>query len=172
MTLISCRTHNGIRPHTTPGLARVGQRATIPVVAGGSIGFGRIRARAGEWVASAGIVALVPACTDDRIRSRALAAHASIELRAEITIVTGRAIRQCGIAATASGRVADSSIVALVKRRANDASTPVDGGQVDPELDAEGLVIDEDGVLVSVDLPRIAFVSNDLQVSKTKLLPA
>ena len=51
----------GLRAGAGAGLAGVGLRARVAVVAGGAVGLGRVRADAGRRVAGAGVVALVAA---------------------------------------------------------------------------------------------------------------
>jgi hypothetical protein len=87
MALIQRGTHNRIRAGTDASLAGIGLGAEIPVVAGCSVDFVRIRAQAADGIADPGIVALVQGGADHRIRPNTRAGLAGVSLGAEIQVV-------------------------------------------------------------------------------------
>src|SRR5206468_1631233 len=69
------------------GLAGVGLRAGVAVVARDAVGLGGVRARARRRVARARVVALIRRRAAHGVRARARAALAGVALRAEVAVV-------------------------------------------------------------------------------------
>src|ERR1019366_8241645 len=89
---VARRTGHGIRAGTGTGLARVGLRAGVTVVAAGAVRGGWARARAARWIACTRRVALVRRRARNRVGPRARAALAAIGLRACVAVVARRAV--------------------------------------------------------------------------------
>src|SRR5262249_51204316 len=95
------------------GLARVGLRARIAIVARGSVGLRRTGADARGGIADARIVTLIRGSADDRGPARAGARLARIDLSARVPVVAGGAITLRRAGARARSRVADACLMAL-----------------------------------------------------------
>src|SRR5262249_11342302 len=73
VTLVEDQANDGHGTHARPRLARVDLRARIAIVATGTIGLGRVRARPVGGIARARVVALVLCNADHGVRSDAAA---------------------------------------------------------------------------------------------------
>ncbi len=124
MAFIERRTHRCVASLARTGLAGIGLRADIAVIAGRTIGFARFGAHSGDGVANAGIVALVERGAYDRIGPHTRACLACIRFRARIAVITGRTIGFARIGAHSGDGVANARIVALIERRAYDGIGP------------------------------------------------
>src|SRR5439155_1428665 len=107
-------------PDAGAGLAGIGLRAGVAVVACGAVGLGGVRAHARRRVARARVVALIRRRTGDGVRARARAALAGVALRAEVAVVTPGAVGLAGVRAQPRRRVAGARVVALIRRRTGD----------------------------------------------------
>src|SRR5262249_3166477 len=99
---------------------RVGLGAEVTVVAPGAVRARRIGTQAGRRVADAGVVALVARRADDGVGADAHAGLTRVDLGAEVAVGARGAVGLCGIGTHAGGRVADTGIVTLIARRADD----------------------------------------------------
>src|SRR5206468_392822 len=106
VTLVGGRAHDRVRARAGTGLAGVGLRAVIAVVAGCAVGLGGIAAGARRGVAGAGRVALVGGRAHDWIRARAGAGLTGVRYTALFRSVTGCAVGLGGVAAGARRGVA------------------------------------------------------------------
>src|SRR5207247_2371112 len=120
VALVGGRADDGVAAAAEPALAGVGLRAGVTVVARGTIGLGRIRARARGGIAGAGGVALIGGGADDGVGARAHAALAGVGLGAGVGVVAGGAIGLRRVRARARGGMAGFGSVALVGGRADD----------------------------------------------------
>src|SRR5215831_443537 len=116
------RGNAGYRPRAgaDAGLAGVGERAGVAVVAGGAVRLGRVRANARGRVARASVVALVERCAGHRVRAGAGAGLAGVGLGAGVAVVAGAPVRLGRVRANAVRRIAGADLVALVLRDAGD----------------------------------------------------
>src|SRR5439155_1141951 len=102
------------------GLARIGLRAGVPIVARAAIVLGRSGASTRRRVADARLVALIGGAADDRLAARAGARLARVGPRARIPVVARGAVGLRGIGADTRRRVADARLMALVGAAADD----------------------------------------------------
>src|SRR5439155_590740 len=102
------------------GLAGVGPRTGVAVVARAPVGLGGVRAGAGRMGAGPRGVRLVLSVADDGVRARAHAGPAGVGLRARVAVGAGAPIGLGGIRARAGRRVAGPRVVTLVQRGADD----------------------------------------------------
>src|SRR6266849_1734244 len=119
MALIQRRADHRVRADTSAGLAGIGLRTGIAVVAGRSVGFRRLRATASRDIARAYVVTLIQRRADHWVRADASAGLARIGLRTGIAVVAGRAVRLRRLRATASRDIARAYVVTLIQRRAD-----------------------------------------------------
>src|SRR5438876_398715 len=92
MALIGGSARDRVRARADARLAGIALRAGVVVVAGRTVGLGRVRAEAGLWVTRSNIVALIGRGARDRARARADASLADIGLCAGVAVVAGRAV--------------------------------------------------------------------------------
>ena len=118
VTLIKGGARYGAVACANTGLADVALRAGVAVIAGCAIHFERIGAGAGVGVKGASVVTLVERGANHQGACANTGPIADIILRCRIAVITARASHCCGIGADAGGRVASSSIVALIDGRA------------------------------------------------------
>src|SRR5437667_112477 len=109
-----------IRAGARAGLAGIGARAGVAVVARRAVRLGGVGAHAGRRVALPAAVELFLRGAADRIRAPAAARFARIGVRAGVAVVAGRAVRLRGVGAHAGRRVALPGVVTLVLRGADD----------------------------------------------------
>src|SRR5262249_38278996 len=120
VALIGSGADDGPRPDAGAALAGVALRAGIAVVARRAIRLGGIRARTGDGVASAGVVALVGRGTHARIPARADAGLAAVRPGAGAPVGAGGAVRSVRVRAGARGGIAGAGVVALIGGGADD----------------------------------------------------
>src|SRR5437773_1754017 len=87
VTLIRRRTGDGVAARARAGLAGVGLRAGVAVVARGAVGLGGVRAQSRGRVGCARVVALIRRRTGDGVAARARAGLAGVGLRAGVAVV-------------------------------------------------------------------------------------
>ena len=114
VTLILWRASDPVAAGTGAGLAGIGARACVAIIAGRPVCLGRVRAHPGRRVTDAGRMALVAGCTHHGIAADAGAALAGIGQRAGISVVATSAIRLRGTTTGSSRWVADAHVVALI----------------------------------------------------------
>src|SRR5439155_774350 len=112
------------RPGAGAGLARVGVRARVAVVARRAVRLRGIGAHAGRRVAGADVVALILRGARDGVRAGAGAGLARVGVRARVAVVARRAVRLRRFGAHAGRRVAGADVVALVLPVAADGLRP------------------------------------------------
>ena len=115
MALVHNRALNRVVADARPRLTAVVMGTRVAVIAGDTIGLGRIITEPGHWIARAGVVALVLGDALDRIASGAHSALARVRLSAGIAVVTARAVWFRRVGANSRLRIAGTGIVALVK---------------------------------------------------------
>src|SRR5439155_860711 len=103
-----------IRAGAGPRLAGVGLRAGVAVVAGRTVGLGRVRADTRRRVAGAGAVALIAGGASHRVPARAGPRLAGVGLRAGVAVVAGRTVGLGRVRADTRRRVARPCHVALI----------------------------------------------------------
>jgi hypothetical protein len=111
VTRIQSRADDRIGADTDSGLAGVGLRAEVPVVARRAVRRRWVGADAGSRVADARVVALIEGGADDGIRANTAASHTSVALRTQIAIIAGRAVRLWRFGAETRRGIADSGFV-------------------------------------------------------------
>lgn len=120
MALVERRANDGIRARASARLACIRLRTGIAICARRSvIGVG-IVASSGHRIANADDMALIEGIAGNRIGSRAYADLTCIGLRTRIVVIARCPVIGVGIAAQSCRRVACTSHVALIQRRAGD----------------------------------------------------
>src|SRR5438876_731087 len=111
---------DGVRAGARAGLAGIGARAGVAVVAPRAVRLCGVGARAGRRVALPDVVALILGGAGDGIRAGARAGFARIRARAGVAVVPCRTVRRCGVRAHAGRRVARAGVMALILGGAGD----------------------------------------------------
>jgi len=89
--------------------------AGVAIVTSRSVGLGRARALAGDWIAHAGILAGAWSRAGDGTPAQARPGHTGVALCASIAVVASRAVRTQRVGALAGGGIAHPSIAALIR---------------------------------------------------------
>jgi hypothetical protein len=138
--VVECWVHRTVFRRTggaATSLACVDGAGVVVGVAAGAVGLGRIRARSCLRVADACHVALIRSRTGDGVAANADTVLAGISLGTSVAVIAGGAIRFLGVRALTGCRVADSDVVTLVIRLADDrATTDADTGLTGIDLRA------------------------------------
>src|SRR5207244_233078 len=120
VALVGGRADDRVAAGAEPALAGVGLRAGVAVVAGGTIGLGRVRARARGGSAGAGGVGLIGGGAGDGGAARAHAPLAGVGLGAAIAVAAGRAVGLGRVRAGAASGITGAGDMTLIGGRAND----------------------------------------------------
>src|SRR5213079_3263599 len=100
VALVGGSAHDGVGAYAGAGLAGVGPRAGVAVVARRSVELGGIAAGARRGIAGAGGVALVGGRAHDGVGAHASAGLAGVALRARVGVVAARAVGLEGLLQT------------------------------------------------------------------------
>src|SRR5439155_279100 len=111
---------DGVRAGARAGLAGIGARAGVAVVARRAVRLCGVRAHAGRRVARPDVVPLVLRSAGVGVRAGAGAGLSGIRARAGVAVVARRAVRLRGVGARAGRRVARAGVVALILGGAGD----------------------------------------------------
>jgi len=118
--LIKRGADHGACAHARPSLASVRFRASIAVIAGGSVRFGRIGALSSVRVTRPRLMTLVERAAHNRAASSARTGLTTVRQRAIVCIVTGRTVGLGRVRTSPCAWVAAACSVALIGSNASD----------------------------------------------------